>query len=182
MERTHLFGTCVCLMWIYTLIKPYSVYSSLQMWDVGRSLGTSQQTSPAHKLPKVFHSVRLVKRPNASTGNECVEKFTCTPVGVCGVGIVKKEFGKGSWQYSGTRGSQGPLGAIFLTIASRERNNNAAGPLHSFCRRDISVPRSLLFLRKPAAVVSCADGLGTRRKFFKGCRRSTTKKLVKANR
>lgn len=122
------------------------------MW--GGAWEHAQQTSPAHNpcsLPKVFHSVRLVKRPNASTGNECVEKFTCTPVGVCGLGIVKKEFGKGSWQYSGTRGSQGPLGAIFLTIASRERNSNAAGPLHSFCRRDISVPRLLLFLRKPAA-------------------------------
>lgn len=141
------------------------------------------------RLPKVFHSVRLVKRPNTSTGNECVEKFTCTPVGVCGLGIVKKEFGKGSWQYSGTRGSQGPLGAIFLTIASRERNSNAAVPLHSFCRRNISVPRPLLLLHEPAAdsvltliVVSCADGLGTRRKNFKGCRRSTIKKLVKVNR
>ena len=58
--------------------------------------------------PIVFHWTGLVCRSIISTGVDCSEMFTCLPVLLSSLSVVKKEFGKGSRQYSGTKGSHGP--------------------------------------------------------------------------
>ena len=58
--------------------------------------------------PIVFHCAGFVCRPMISTGVASMEIFTFVPVFVSLLDAVKKEFGKGNVQYSGTRGSQAP--------------------------------------------------------------------------
>ena len=59
-------------------------------------------------LPIVFQFPGSMLRPKISFGQVSIERLTRTPVGESGSGRVKNAFGKGSWQYSGTRGSHGP--------------------------------------------------------------------------
>lgn len=59
--------------------------------------------------PILFHSAGSTLRPAMSLGHVSEETLTRSPVTAeAASGLVKKEFGHGSWQYSGVRGSHGP--------------------------------------------------------------------------
>ena len=71
--------------------------------------------------PMVFQWAGSVRRPMRSTGGVASVKLICTPVLLSFSGLVKKEFGKGSAQYSGTRGSHGPR--LWTVMNDMHRDN-----------------------------------------------------------
>ena len=71
--------------------------------------------------PIVFQCTGSTLRPRTSLGQVSTEMLRRAPVGEPASGRVRKELGKGSWQYSGTRGSHGPLQQ--LRAANRVRTS-----------------------------------------------------------
>ena len=76
-----------------------------------------------------------------SGGVDALEIFTCDPVLLSLLEAVKKEFGKGSVQYSGTRGSHGPRVWTVCTINNNKNTVNMlattiAKSLFQFAIRD----------------------------------------------